>query len=89
LTGQLLTTRISSSDLVTSVLEVCSIGSVIQEGTYTEEVTCFEELEALSGRADVSSGQCFGIRIQKGKNYPQKYKKVKKISCFEVLDVLF
>jgi hypothetical protein len=28
------------------------------------------------------------IRIQEGINYPQKFKKVKKISCFDVLDVL-
>jgi hypothetical protein len=72
LTGQLLTNRISSSDLVTSVVEVCSIGSVIQEGTYTEKATCLEELKVLSGKVDVSSGQCFGIQIQKGKNDPQK-----------------
>jgi hypothetical protein len=29
------------------------------------------------------------IRIQKGKNYEQKQKKSKEISCFEVPDVLF
>ncbi len=30
-----------------------------------------------------------GIRIQEGKNYPQKYKNVKKSHVFEVLEVLF
>jgi hypothetical protein len=29
------------------------------------------------------------IRIQEGKNDPQKKENIKKISCFEVLDVLF
>jgi hypothetical protein len=39
----------------------------------------------------IQSGQWIHIRIQiqEGKNDPQKYKKIKRFSCFEVLDVLF
>jgi hypothetical protein len=35
----------------------------------------------------IQSGQW--IRIQEGKNDPQKIEKKKNISCFEVLDILF
>jgi hypothetical protein len=37
---------------------------------------------------DQVSGSGFGIRIQEGKNDPQKYTSLK-ILCFEVLDVFF
>jgi hypothetical protein len=46
-----------------------------------------EYLEELVDKIRIQSGQW--IRIQEGKIDQQKYTKVKKISCFEVLDVLF
>jgi hypothetical protein len=68
-------------------------------GFKMSRMSCSQCLGSVSGTGSgfnqVSrfvSGSGFGIRmrirIQEGKNYPQKWKKLD-ISCFEVLDVLF